>query len=229
MTKRSHLGRWAAKMLLIGTCINPALAQTSDHLNLQQYWYDVPSKMRTIVNKPVDFTTSSCIANPNLSRWQDARQFVTQRFTRYPLGLSHELFRDNTQFWQYQGHYYQLSAVWDHDVPASYRLEFYRSTDSTFSQAIEQLTIKGVDMANADAVSVEQAFRQVLSEYRSKGATLGANIKVALVQDSNNDPYEVTLLNQTPVIMAGGNLYCSVSSDLNHLQCQCDNQNSHAH
>lgn len=216
------------KTFLLSSISGASWPLAAEQIDLKNHWYDTPAKSVLFSQKPMAFNTETCRLRMTSENIFNTRDFVDNRL-KQAKALSESFFSDYTQFWQYDGRYYQLTAVWDHDLPASYRIEFYRSVDKQMRHSIEQLSIADVDMQQADALTVEYAFSDTVAAYKEKGALMGANIKVGLLHDSKQHAYEVTLLNGNPVIIAGHQVQCRADDKLQQLSCRCDSQFNHAH
>lgn len=199
------------------------MAVASEAFDLQNHWFDSPVKSASALTSKMTFSSAQCAQQTLGKRSITSQDFVQNQLSLQSYSISQSLFRDYTQFWQLGEDYYQLSAVWDYDVPASYRIEFYRSSDPKFNRDVIQLSVADTPIESVDALSVESIFEQTISSYKAQGARMGSNIKVNIVQDVNNTPYEVTFLNQSPVVVAANQFNCRINASLNALQCVCDN------
>ncbi len=125
-----------------------------------------------------------------------------------------------TQFWQLNDEYFQFVALWDRDMPARYRYEFYRSKDKHFNSQVESVNLPIAMPAMKDVLSTNAFIEALVSFYQQQGAQLGARILESSINDPEGDQ-QITIVNakvtqwQTPLFS------CESGSDFLRSYCHC--------
>ncbi|WP_395373086.1 hypothetical protein [Marinicella sp. W31] len=214
-------------------CLISTQPFASESLDIKKHWFDVPNSITYDKAESAVFVyDSSCtgdeIFDNRLSLMEAMMNTLALDVNLQP--KSQTLFREYSRFWSFEEHYYQLTAVWDYDVPARYRLEFYKSPVPEMNQAIEQLYDSSFSSDKLyDALSVEEIMDTVLNQQLQKGAVKGAEILVSVITDQVGMGHEVTFLNSLPVSWAVEDNSCFMTSDFDTLQCGCDASATHQH
>lgn len=143
------------------------------------------------------------------------------------------LFTERTRFWEHEGLFFQLTAVWNRDMPAGYEIEFYQSPDSRFEEEVAHApfpAILGEPQNPLDAVGVDDLFTSLLEDARAAGAHPGAEIVVSRVLDGVDGAlHELTTLNGQLINWSFPEGLCLVDGSGDFLDCNCDAVSAHGH
>lgn len=131
-----------------------------------------------------------------------------------------------TQFWRLGDYAYQFVAIWERDMPALYRYEFYRSRDHSFNQNVEALDIPMAIPAVKDVLATNALVEQLLMHYQQQGASLGARILESSLNDPSGD-HQLTLVNSQVQRWASARFTCSARHRSTRAFCHCEMENNH--
>lgn len=214
-----------------------APSQSAKIINLQDYWFSTAKPVLRQQKNATEAAQPFAMA-PSCGNYASQNQGIesassVQAFLQDNLALNaktlaagQSLFKDYSQFWSLKNEYYQMVAEWNYDVPARYRVSMYRSTDASFQRDVEVLPVADKNSHSLDALSVETLFAQTAAGFEKKGAQRGSTIRVASVQERNNQFYEITLLNDLPVKLVSESIKCSVAAPNQTMDCSCDSEDA---
>jgi hypothetical protein len=124
-----------------------------------------------------------------------------------------------SQFWQHDGWFYQMSARWDKDIPATYVIEHFRSQHSDFEKQVER--IASPQEPNADILSVRAKIDSVVEQAEHGGARRGSRLVHVLLGGQEGDALQdLKIKNGRPIDWMLGHGRCRVNNDGNAF-CRC--------
>ena len=134
------------------------------------------------------------------------------------------LVEEIAQFWQHDGQYFQISGRWDKDIPASYRVNHFKSRTADFSSDVEHLQLPGD--ANGftppdvfDVLTLGRYIDDVLAQAQQRGASPGARL-VHLLPSGGDETLDLKLNNGRVVSWMFGNGRCQLRTT-GDAYCRC--------
>jgi hypothetical protein len=202
--------------------VSPALKlEGSQYATVAQHWFDAPalqSAQRFAASTTPLVADTSCAQRPEMA-YPTLEAAITQS-TGMDLTQTtptDALVQQITQFWQQDDWYYQLSAQWDKDSPATYRLNFFRAKQSDFAQDVEHLPLEQSE--GVDIVSAGQRMDAQLAQ--AAGAARGARVAHLLLSGAEGDALQdLKLVNGRPLAWMFGHGHCRVLQS-GQAQCVC--------
>jgi hypothetical protein len=129
------------------------------------------------------------------------------------------LVQQASQFWQHDGWYYQLSARWEKDIPATYTLEHYRTRQADFQGVVERLPMTNSEPM--DALGLAARIDETLVAAESRGAVRGARLVHLLIGGEDGDALQdLKISNGRPIAWMFGYGHCRTRSDSTAF-CRC--------
>ncbi len=126
-----------------------------------------------------------------------------------------------TQFWRLDQDFYQFVAIWDRDMPAVYRYEFYRSQDKSFNENVEPLDLPIAIPKYKDVLATNQYVAQLTAYYQQRGAELGSRILESTINDPRGDQ-QISLVNSQVVKWQTADFSCDSDTQFNKAYCYCN-------
>ena len=124
-----------------------------------------------------------------------------------------------SQFWQHAGWFYQLSVRWEKDIPATYRIEYFRTRQADFQGVVERLSMPDSDPL--DMLSAAAKLDETLTEAESRGAVQGARLVHLLLGGEEGDSMQdLKISNGRPIAWMFGNGHCRARNDGTAF-CRC--------
>lgn len=199
---------------------------TSNKANDTSWWFSSP-----VLESDTRFTqthtaieldpscTSSHLLEPNESLEENFER-VTQSSTqdRYQEDI---FYFTLTQFWKLGDNFFQFVAIWDRDMPAVYRYEFYRSSDKSFNQDVEPNDLPIPLLKNKDVLSTNHYVAQLAAFYQQQGAQIGSRILESSINDPNGDQ-QVSLVNSQVIKWQTANFSCDSNTNFDKAYCYCN-------
>jgi hypothetical protein len=203
-----------------------------DYLEFARHWYAAPqtdSKGLFAATRTPIVADASCSARNEIkfATLESAIQAGVGVQSTQPLPMD-ALVQQVTQFWQLNGWYYQLSAAWDKDIPATYRVHYLRSREPAFGGEIERLPLQASD--GIDAPALAQLLDSMPRTAEAQGATRGARIvHLLLAADDGDALQDMKILNGRPTSWMFGYGHCRTRND-GVAFCKCtDPATAHSH
>ncbi|TQV76699.1 hypothetical protein FLL45_01695 [Aliikangiella marina] len=193
--------------------------------NRGNWWYRQPvlATEDKFVESYTDITLDSgCSSGSAL----DASTSIEQNFyDHHNLDLTTRLPEDLfyftlTQFWQLRDEHFQFVAIWDRDMPALYRYEFYRSRDPKFENSVEPIDLPVELPAIKDVLNTNHFVRQLIRYFNEAGANTGARILESSINGVEGDQ-QITLVNSQLTRWHTKQFSCDLDNN-NSSYCNCD-------
>lgn len=126
-----------------------------------------------------------------------------------------------SQFWSKDRSYFQISAVWKTDSPATYRIEFFRFDNPELAGQPETIAIPQ-DNSQLDAFEAQNLIKGILNQAIAEGASPGARVLEGRVSSPNfrNDS-EIVWVNGIPISWVSPQVTCLTAEDLSQAKCRC--------
>ena len=213
LTNPKHSHGISAELELVG----------SEYVEMSSSWFAKPklaaSQQFVATNTPISVDKSCAkraeMAYPSL---ENAIRNVQGIDTTQTVPLD-ALTQQVSQFWQQDGWYYQFSATWEKDIPATYSLEHYKTRNADFQSAVERIALK--NPANIDALTMAEKIEAVTIEAEARGATRGARLVHMLLGGSEGDSLQdLKLSNGRPLAWMFGYGHCRLRQDGTAF-CKC--------
>jgi hypothetical protein len=210
--------------------VSPALKlEGNQYKQLTQYWFEAP-----VLQNAQQFAPSSTplAVDQNCAQRPEVAHSTLEAAITTSTGIdltqttpTDALVQQLTQFWQQEGWYYQLSAQWDKDSPATYRLNFFRAKQSDFANDVERLPLEQSE--GVDIVAAGQ--RMDTQVAKVTGQARGARVAHVLLNGAQGDAMQdLKLVNGQPMAWMFGHGHCRVTQ-AGQAQCVCiDPQQSSA-
>lgn len=166
-----------------------------------------------------------CAGQTGIKPTLNVRENLRQRLAlRLSAQLEEEaFFTERTRFWELDGTYYQMTAVWDRDMPATYRLEFYQSPSPDFDREVSLAEPPPGMPQSVDALSALEFVDHTLRDYQARGAVSGGKILVTRVIDqAARESHELTFLNDALINWSFNQGLCLMNAEFNQLDCRCE-------
>jgi len=197
----------------------------TDGLDDRSFWFEEP-----LLTSDSHFTeaqtelqlTSSCDGAPYFSQPQSLEKTLEETHAlptteRFPEDL---FYFSLTQFWRIDNDFYQFVALWERDMPAKYRYEFYRSNDALFEAAVTPLNFPIEVPALKDVQQTNSFVRSLVNFYLDQGATLGARILEASINGEQKDE-QIVLVNSHITHWSTPEFSCLSSAKSHVAKCHC--------
>ncbi len=222
--------RWLS--MTAGWMMLPAVVY-GETLHLSTQWFKSNDRAFKPLSHQVEFKyPQSCRKQQIFGQNQSLDDFLTNHLS-WDQGVKAQeqsLFKEYSKFWQHENMFYQLTAVWDYDVPARYRMEFFRSTSPQMNQSIDQIESIHFNSSQLyDAIQVNSLMTHVIEDYQDSGAVVGSDIVIITTSDNKNQVHEITFLNDMPVQWSAANSQCQMNNDYSVMNCSCEMADSHVH
>jgi hypothetical protein len=167
---------------------------------------------------------ASCRAHPLLRASGSAEQRLRSLYaldsrTRFPEEV---FYRSLIQFWQQDGQYYQLSAIWDIGLPPMYTLKLHRSPTPRFDGAVSEEPLPESDGHSLDAAAAAAAMAQITDARAAQGARLGLQMMEADWPDADGrGRMRATLANGRPESWSFPGGACRYDNTAKAMRCRC--------
>lgn len=192
----------------------------------RDWWFDSPilesrerfSKAETVIDLDVSCKSGSSI-NDALSLEQNF-----ERSTNIDLQarFQEDLFYFSlTQFWQLDDHYFQFVAIWDRDMPARYRYEFYQSKDKTFGSMVDAIDLPIAIPEVKDVITTNEYIELLIDHYQEKGANIGSRILESSINEQDGEQ-AVTIVNSKLIQWHTSQFSCDSRVDTANAFCHCE-------
>ncbi|WP_144394360.1 hypothetical protein [Pleionea sediminis] len=199
-------------------------ARLSD--NNKRWWFDTPQFVSedrfSKADTPIELDTSC-----QSKSWLNSQLSLEENFERKTYSDTQSRYQEDlfylslTQFWQIDDNYYQFVAIWDRDMPAHYRYEFYISSDATFESEVTAIDIP-IDIPQVkDVLATNEFVAQLISHYVQKGAQIGSRILESSINDPKGDQ-SITLVNSKIKQWQTAEFNCDSGSNLSSAYCYCN-------
>ncbi len=210
--------------------LSPALELLGpEYVELNNRWFDppalVPSSAPAAYAQQFAGTTTPLVIDPSCAARAEMRAPNLEASIRSTVGVDttqavplDALVQQVSQFWQRDGWFYQLSARWDKDIPATYTLEHYRSQGADFS-AVERVNV--IQAGPMDAISMAARIDEALANAEKQGAKRGARLVQLLLGGEEGDSLQdLKIHNGRPVAWMFGYGHCRLRND-GAAFCRC--------
>lgn len=213
LTKAKHSHSVSPELELVG----------SEYVELSNSWFDKPklaaAQQFVASNTPIS-VDKSC------SKRAEMTYPTLENSIRNSLGVDttqtvplDALTQQVSQFWQHDGWYYQFSATWEKDIPATYTLEHYRTKQADFQSAVERIAVKTSGVV--DALAMAAKIEEVTAEAETRGAQRGARLVHMLLGGAEGDSLQdLKLSNGRPMAWMFGYGHCRLRADGTAF-CKC--------
>ncbi len=213
LTKSKHSHSISPELELVG----------SEYVELSSSWFDKPK-----LAAPQQFVASSTpiTVDASCSKRSEMAYPTLENSIRNSLGIDttqsvplDALTQQVSQFWQHDGWYYQFSATWEKDIPATYVLEHYRTKQADFQSAVERIAVKTSGVV--DALAMAAKIEEMTNDAEARGAKRGARLVHMLLGGVEGDSLQdLKLSNGRPVAWMFGYGHCRLRSDGTAF-CKC--------
>jgi hypothetical protein len=213
LTKSKHSHSISPELELVG----------SEYVELSSSWFDKPK-----LAAPQQFVASSTpiTVDASCSKRAEMAYPTLENSIRNSLGIDttqsvplDALTQQVSQFWQHDGWYYQFSATWEKDIPATYVLEHYRTKQADFQSAVERIAVKTGGVI--DALAMAAKIEEMTTDAEARGAKRGARLVHMLLGGVEGDSLQdLKLSNGRPVAWMFGYGHCRLRSDGTAF-CKC--------
>lgn len=167
---------------------------------------------------------ASCRAHPLLRASGSAEQrlrtlYAVDSRTRFPEDV---FYRSLIQFWQQDGQYYQLSAIWDIGLPPMYTLKLHRSPTPRFDGEVSEESLPESDGQSLDAAAAAAAMARITDARAAQGARLGLQMMEAdWPAADGRGRMRATLANGRPESWSFPGGACRYDTAVEALRCRC--------
>jgi hypothetical protein len=204
--------------------ISPALQLVgSEYLEMRDRWFESPVMAGT---QRFAATATSLFVDPSCARRAEMQHPTLESSIRSTIGMDttqsiplDALVQQVSQFWQHAGWYYQLSARWEKDIPATYTMEHYRTRQADFQSVVERLPIANSEPM--DALAMAARIDETIADAESRGAVRGARLVHLLIGGEEGDALQdLKISDGRPIAWMFGYGHCRTKSDGTAF-CRC--------
>ncbi len=189
----------------------------------KSWWFHTPNLVSSSRFSP---SHTSIVMDPSCTSMKqlNAQTTLEQNFERIIQSSPQQRYQEDlfyfslTQFWKLEDDYYQFVALWDRDMPANYRYEFYRSKDKAFNGTVEAIDLPIAIPANKNVISTNQYVAALEDYYLQRGAQIGSRITESSINDPKGD-HQITLVNSQVTKWNNHNFNCD--SKVGHEEAYC--------
>jgi hypothetical protein len=194
-----------------------------EYLEMRDRWFESPVMAGT---QRFATTATPLSVDPSCARRAEMKHPTLESSIRSAIGVDttqliplDALVQQVSQFWQHAGWYYQLSARWEKDIPATYTLEHYRTRQADFQGVVERLPMTNSEPM--DALAVAARIDETLVAAESRGAVRGARLVHLLIGGEEGDALQdLKISNGRPIAWMFGHGHCRTKSDGTAF-CRC--------
>ncbi len=194
-----------------------------EYVDIRRGWFEPPRLESTQRFSP---SSTPLSVDPSCTRRNEMQHASLETSIRKTVGVDtaqsiplDALTQQVSQFWQRDSWFYQFSATWDKDIPATYTLEHYRTKQADFQGEVERLNV--VDAGPMDAISMATRIEDALADAESRGAKRGARLVHLLLGGDEGDALQdLKIANGRPVAWMFGNGHCRLRND-GAAFCRC--------
>ena len=167
---------------------------------------------------------ASCANNSAVDSSQTFQGNLAQRYgvDVKDKDVSDTFFKSISHFFQYGDRFFQATLIWDYDMPAVYRIEFFSAADAAFTQDVqtEQSSIPTPDYP--DAIASLEWLDTLIANYVSQGALEGQRIVEQRVMDEMGEAHEWVSMNGRVLSwQSGDEATCILDSSGTIGRCIC--------
>jgi len=197
----------------------------------KRHWFDEPllDAQQDFLQKDTPLqVNASCQSNMQVDPNLNFRENVLERYAEdvTKRDVSNTFFKSVAQFFQYDERFWQVTLIWDRDLPAIYRYEFFSSEKADFSNnVVAEQTVLNYPQ-HPDALASLAWLEAMTSEYAQRGATIGARIVEQRVIDAKGKSHEWVAQNGQLVSWNFNSGICVLDADGYVGRCVCDNAQS---
>lgn len=210
---RKHTHAISAALQLVGP----------EYVEMSQRWFEPP-----VFNNAQKFadTATRLAVDPSCANRAEMRHATLETSIRNSVGVdtsqsfpTDALVQQLSQFWQQEGWFHQISVTWDKDIPATYRLEHFRSPQADFHGGVERIALR--DTGTLDALIAATRIDDAVNAAESRGAKRGARVAHLLLGGEEGDSLQdLKLVNGRPVAWMFGYGHCRLRNDgMAHCRC----------
>lgn len=203
-----------------------AIANTTDNGRIS------PTDSPTQINEDLAIHIDAhCRAKSAINPQHSAQSNIRQRLAidvNSPLEAS-AFFTERSLYWTHEDHHYQITASWERDQPARYRMEFYRAPVADFSEQVEAVEMPPIAAEGIDALSASELQDSLLRDYQTRGGVPAGKVMIvrAIDQDAG-EMHELTLFDDRLLNWSFPHGVCLLNQTGDALDCSCDEQ-AHRH
>ncbi len=196
--------------------VSPALQLAGpEYLEMHDRWFESPVMAGT---QRFAATATPLSVDPSCARRAEMQHPTMESSIRSTIGVDttqliplDALVQQVSQFWQHAGWYYQISARWEKDIPATYTLEHYRTRQADFQGVVERLPIANEPV---DALSMAAKIDETLADAETRGAVRGARLVHLLIGGEEGDTLQdLKISNGRPIAWMFGYGHCRTKND----------------
>jgi hypothetical protein len=204
--------------------ISPTLQlEGAEYVEMQSRWFDAPTLATA---QRFAATTTPLSVDPSCARRAEMQHPTLESAIRQSVGVDttqavplDALAQQVSQFWQHDGWFYQMSATWEKDIPATYNLQHYRTQQADFQGAVERLPVTGAEAL--DALGMASRIDTALASAELRGAKRGARlVHLSLGGEEGDSLQDLKIINGRPVAWMFGHGHCRLRSD-GTAHCRC--------
>jgi hypothetical protein len=213
LTKPKHSHSVSPELELVG----------SEYVEMSNSWFDKPklaaAQQFVASNTPIT-VDKSCAKRAEMA------YPTLENSIRNSLGIDttqtvplDALTQQVSQFWQQDGWYYQYSATWEKDIPATYTLEHYKTRQADFQSGVERIAVKSAGVI--DALAMAAKIEEMTTDAEARGAKRGARLVHMLLGGTEGDSLQdLKLSNGKPLAWMFGYGHCRLRADGTAF-CKC--------
>jgi hypothetical protein len=204
--------------------VSPALQlEGPEYVEMHSRWFEAPTMATP---KRFAATSTPLAVDPSCARRAEMQHPTLESSIRQSIGVDttqavplDALAQQVSQFWQHDGWFYQLSATWEKDIPATYNLQHYRTRQADFRGAVERVPLANADLL--DALSMAARIDETLAAAESRGAKRGARLVHLMLGGEEGDSLQdLKISNGKPVAWMFGHGHCRLRTD-GAAHCRC--------
>lgn len=144
---------------------------------------------------------------------------------------SSAFFTERSLYWIFEGYHYQITATWERDQPARYRMEFYRAPAPDFSEQVEAVEMPPIAAEGIDALSASEMQDSLLQEFQARGGVPAGKVMIVRAIDQTaGEMHELTVFDDRLLNWSFPHGVCLLNQEGDALDCSCDQQpHRHGH
>jgi len=193
----------------------------------QEHWFDAPVKINEDQYLVRDIPLQSAASCQDNSVVRANKNFADNIVENYghdvaTTDASETFFKSLTQFFLLEEKYWQITLIWENDMPAVYRFEIFSSNNKNFDQDVHSQK-SPIDFPKyADALASEAWLNQTLAYFVARGAQPGSRIVEQRVMDEKGKSHEWVAQNGDLVSWQFDSGVCLLDKSGAHANCVCD-------
>ena len=207
-------------------------ATAAVYYSLRRHWWTPP------VSDRLDTRTQlrrdpSCTDNAFLGSAVTLEELIaTQASVRNIGDLERMFYNKDRRFFQRAGRYQSITADWDYQTPARYRINWFSSSSPTFEGDVRAESLPLGPTDTLDAIEARELIDRIVSGNEGGTTTAGGRFLAVSVAESPTTPrIEIGYMNNRPtaVEFEGGECRTLESGDAALCNCNPSRKGEHKH